>query len=251
MSLFPISLARTVSLILHSFRGAAPLHHTLLQRRSYTGVSIQTLHPTKFDHGEILAQTPLPGIPIRDNMSAAELQIVLAAEGSRLLSKVIQCALFVEPVTPIVLNDDNINSITDGKGLSRAPKILKSDTKVEWDKMNVDDILLRHYVFGSMWDENFFDDLDPTRKGTRVIFERLGKAKLQAPAIEHLRDTPPGYAVLVSEDALERIVIKAADTTFVELLDCTIAGETRGAGKSLKKLKQLLQSKDRQIASRD
>jgi methionyl-tRNA formyltransferase len=212
-------------------------------------VSVQTLHPTKFDHGELLAQTPLPGIPILDNMSAAELQLVLAAEGSKLLSKVIQHALFVQPITPIVLNDNNIKAITDGKGLSRAPKILKSDTKVKWDKMTADDILLRHCVFGSMWDENLFNDLDPTKNGTRIIFESLGKAELQETAIENLRDNPPGYAVLVSDDTLERIVIKAADSTFVELLDCTIAGEPRGSGKSLRKLKNLLQSKDHRIRS--
>jgi methionyl-tRNA formyltransferase len=210
-------------------------------------VSVQTLHPTKFDHGEVLAQTPLPGIPIHENMSATDLQAVLAVEGSKLLSKVVQNGLFVPPVTPTVFNEDDIKTITDGKGLARAPKISKMDTRVEWDKMTANEILLRRHVFGSLWDETLFNDLDHTKVGTRVIFESLGKAELAETTVEQLRDSSPGHIAVLLGDSSEQVVIKAADGSFIEVLDCTISGENRGTGKSLRKLKQLLQSKDRQI----
>ncbi|KAI1502610.1 Formyltransferase [Biscogniauxia marginata] len=44
--------------LLPDLRGPAPLHHALLRRRTLTGVSLQTLHPEKFDRGVVLAQTP-------------------------------------------------------------------------------------------------------------------------------------------------------------------------------------------------
>src|ERR1700753_3844266 len=114
---------------------------------------------------------------------------------------------------------------------------------VEWEKMTADDILLRHHVFGALWDESFFNELDSAKTGTRVIFERLGKVEVEEVTADNSSSIPSGYAMLMSDGPLERIIIKAAENTFVELEDCTIAGESRGSGRSLRKLKQLLQAK--------
>lgn len=40
--------------ILPRYRGASPLQYAIMNRDAFTGVSVQTLHPTKFDHGEVL-----------------------------------------------------------------------------------------------------------------------------------------------------------------------------------------------------
>ncbi|KAF2086043.1 Formyltransferase, partial [Saccharata proteae CBS 121410] len=42
--------------LLPDLAGAAPIHHALLERDPYTGVTVQTLHPAEFDAGAILAQ---------------------------------------------------------------------------------------------------------------------------------------------------------------------------------------------------
>ncbi|KAH3901702.1 uncharacterized protein SCODWIG_00395 [Saccharomycodes ludwigii] len=43
--------------LLPQYRGSSPLQYTLLNNDIYTGCSIQTLHPSKFDHGRIIVQT--------------------------------------------------------------------------------------------------------------------------------------------------------------------------------------------------
>lgn len=43
--------------LLPRYRGSSPIQYALLNRDSETGVTIQTLHPTKFDHGHIIKQT--------------------------------------------------------------------------------------------------------------------------------------------------------------------------------------------------
>lgn len=43
--------------LLPYYKGAAPIQRTLLDNAKYTGVTIQTLHPDKFDHGKILVQS--------------------------------------------------------------------------------------------------------------------------------------------------------------------------------------------------
>lgn len=40
--------------LLPRYRGASPLQYAIMNRDAFTGVSVQTLHPTKFDHGEVL-----------------------------------------------------------------------------------------------------------------------------------------------------------------------------------------------------
>lgn len=49
--------------LLPKYSGASPLHFALLNHDLYTGVTVQTLHPTKFDRGKILLQTPPLSIP--------------------------------------------------------------------------------------------------------------------------------------------------------------------------------------------
>ncbi|CDO94663.1 unnamed protein product [Kluyveromyces dobzhanskii CBS 2104] len=47
--------------LLPRYRGSSPIQYTLLNRDEFTGVTIQSLHPSKFDHGQIIKQTaPLP-----------------------------------------------------------------------------------------------------------------------------------------------------------------------------------------------
>ena len=66
--LIPGDLIRAVPLALNvhpsllpRHKGSAPIQRALLDGDSYTGVTIQTLHPDRFDHGAIVAQTqPLP-----------------------------------------------------------------------------------------------------------------------------------------------------------------------------------------------
>jgi hypothetical protein len=168
------------------------------------------------------------------------LREALAEEGAKLLKDVIQNGLFIPPVTPMKLSKEDIKFITDGKGLAKATKLSKADMKVEWETMSSNDILLRHRVLGALWDDMVFDVLDPSRKGTRIIFERLGEVLVETDACERFTHQPPGYAFLIPGSSSDRVVIKAMNNSFVEVVDCTIAGESRGTGRGLRVIRHLL-----------
>ncbi|KAI1487873.1 Formyltransferase [Biscogniauxia mediterranea] len=72
--------------LLPDLRGPAPLHHALLRRRALAGVTLQTLHPTLFDHGVVLAQTPA------DPQDPACIRVPPAATPAQLLVRLLQPA---------------------------------------------------------------------------------------------------------------------------------------------------------------
>src|SRR3569833_97831 len=82
-----------------SIRGGAPIQHALLANRTHTGVSVQTLHPARFDEGTVVAQTPLPGIPIGAGTTYVGLRDQLADAGASLLLYGLRTGAHVAPAT--------------------------------------------------------------------------------------------------------------------------------------------------------
>lgn len=121
--------------LLPDLRGPAPLQWTILARRPFTGVTLQTLHPRAFDKGDILAQTPSPGIQVDpDHTTTADLLSTLAPEGARLLTEALQADLHVGPPyasvpaapTPKLGPNDDVER--------HAPKVTKADLSVDWSR---------------------------------------------------------------------------------------------------------------------
>ncbi|CAO2658444.1 Nn.00g061670.m01.CDS01 [Neocucurbitaria sp. VM-36] len=131
--------------LLPDLRGPAPVEHALLKRRRLTGVSIQTLHPTQFDHGTILAQTPAPGIQIPPDVSAALLQEELARIGADMLVDVLKAYKFVPP-----LEDVGWYAKSDGL-VDHAPKIMKKDRFIDFSVNSIDDIQSIQQALGDAW----------------------------------------------------------------------------------------------------
>ncbi|KAJ5550624.1 hypothetical protein N7535_001431 [Penicillium sp. DV-2018c] len=129
--------------ILPAFRGAAPIHHTLLAGLTTTGVTVQTLHPKKFDQGVILAQTPAPGveIPKPQSCTVPELESFLAQKGGQMLVETIDKGLFVSPVSGIEQR---------GKA-TYAPKITPEDRHIDWTSWTLTEIKRRNRVIGPLW----------------------------------------------------------------------------------------------------
>jgi methionyl-tRNA formyltransferase len=82
--------------IIHRLRGAAPLQHTILQGNKYTGVTLQTLDPHAFDHGDIISQVPIR-IPRPDKVTYQELLELVTPEAAKLLTDGIRDRLFLNP----------------------------------------------------------------------------------------------------------------------------------------------------------
>ncbi|PQE30507.1 hypothetical protein CJF32_00010244 [Rutstroemia sp. NJR-2017a WRK4] len=82
--------------LLPQFRGAAPLQHTILQGNKYTGVTLQTLDPHAFDHGDIISQVPIR-IPRPDKITFQGLLELVTPEATKLLTDGIRDRLFLNP----------------------------------------------------------------------------------------------------------------------------------------------------------
>ena len=126
--------------MLPDLRGPAPIAWTIILGRRTTGISLQTLHPSRFDEGQILDQTPKPGleIPNPDSITYKELETHLATVGAKMLVDAVRNRLYIPPYRTIQLDDQ-----TSKVELIHAPKISKEFHTVDFQTMTVTDILRR------------------------------------------------------------------------------------------------------------
>ncbi|KAK4180568.1 putative Methionyl-tRNA formyltransferase [Triangularia setosa] len=110
--------------LLPDLRGPAPLHYALLNRYTHTGVSIQTLSPDSFDTGTVLAQTPLPRIPIPPNSTPSSLTSLLAPLGASMLISSLESGLHIPPHKDV--------SWQPPHPIRHAPKIKTSAKQIPW-----------------------------------------------------------------------------------------------------------------------
>ncbi|KAJ4378544.1 Methionyl-tRNA formyltransferase [Didymella sp. IMI 355093] len=128
--------------LLPDLRGSAPIEHAILKQRDYTGVSVQTLHPTKFDEGVVLAQTPAPGMKIGDGETAVELNSRLGPMGASMLVDVLKEQRFVSPLEPTGWYSGAVD---------HAPKLTKQDALVDFSTMSMAHILAIQRALGHTW----------------------------------------------------------------------------------------------------
>lgn len=130
--------------LLPDLRGAAPIQHALLKQRSHTGVSVQTLHPSRFDAGVVLAQSEAPGVRIGRDEGAGELEGRLARIGARMLVEVLKARAYVHPVRRGWYGDEL-------GPVEYAGKIVKADHFVDFATMTLQRILATQRALGDTW----------------------------------------------------------------------------------------------------
>jgi len=133
-----------------SLRGPAPIHHAILTGQRYTGVTVQTLHEKTFDHGVILAQTPLPGIRITEHDTYSDLHNVLKEVGADLLVKSIKKCLHVPPLKDV----GTYNLSTED--LQHAPKITPGDKKIDFRSTH--NIMRKYHALGRLWADLYINE---------------------------------------------------------------------------------------------
>lgn len=79
---------------LPQYHGPAPIHHALLNGDTTTGVTVQTLHPTKFDRGRVVAISEK--IPIARTETFESLRDTLADTGAALLYSTLKARNFTD-----------------------------------------------------------------------------------------------------------------------------------------------------------
>lgn len=155
---------RLLSSNMGSFRGAAPIHHTLLRGEKNTGVTLQTMHPTQFDKGMILAQTECPGFE-HFCSTVPELIAVVASKGAEMLLQGLRDRVYVPPLKDLSSRLSRVSS-----RLSRyAPKITRDDLHINWNTWTAERILLtQNLMIGPLWNEG-----EVVRSGGQIKVKRI------------------------------------------------------------------------------
>ncbi|KAA8574481.1 hypothetical protein EYC84_005940 [Monilinia fructicola] len=122
--------------LLPQYRGSAPLHHTIMNGDTITGVTIQTLDPHKFDHGTILSQEGFP-IPQPNTINFKGLLDFITPKAANLLAKGIRDRVFVNPEA------NQVNKL--------APKIKPNDRYIDLEEGLSIDVERKYRALGRLW----------------------------------------------------------------------------------------------------
>lgn len=195
-----LSLVRYGGLNVHPsflprFSGSSPIQYAIMNDCHTTGVSVQTLHPTKFDHGDILRQS-LP-VEIGRNERFESLRDRLSIVGADLLSTVIRNGEFVHP-QPIVLGELYLLS----------PKIPATLAEVRWNEMTSRQICRLEHALGPLFSYKSVDITKKMKHHTEPAKVILGDIQEVEPSFSTVALEMPGEFCLHND----RIVVKTTDS---------------------------------------
>ncbi|CCH60218.1 hypothetical protein TBLA_0C04180 [Henningerozyma blattae CBS 6284] len=141
--------------LLPRYKGASPIQYSLLNKDKYTGVTIQSLHPTKFDCGEVISQTELLSIvqllelPSSKNrnmelpLNTSKLTDQLGIKGGEMLQNVITNGLYLAGM--------HNNPVKPGIKPSFAPRISNEMKRIIWATEDAKTILNKKDVLGPVY----------------------------------------------------------------------------------------------------
>ena len=170
--------------LLPRYRGAAPLHAALLNQDPFTGVSVQTLHPTKFDQGHILYQTS--EIPIDSEETLPSLTKKLAPLGAEGLIKVIGEKMF-EHVEKYSLTSSQYQK-------SYTKKVSTESRKIDLESDTANLVMVKYRVFGYVY---MFHDFMVKRKKQPA---ELQCKRVQLEGLDNVSKTFPELFPKVAND---------------------------------------------------
>jgi methionyl-tRNA formyltransferase len=108
--------------LLPKYRGPAPIENTILNGEKETGVSIIGLHPTRFDAGNVLAQSKI-NIPNPDQIKYLELHEILERNASNLLYDTLKD----------FENYAKSSHLQDEGQVTKAPKVKRELGFIDWN----------------------------------------------------------------------------------------------------------------------
>ena len=218
-----------------SLYGAAPLAHALLHDDSHTGITVQTLHPTKMDNGKILAQTPYPGVPIpsRGTMTIPELGSFTAPLGAQMLTQVLRDGLFVPPVHDLAQQAQNAIRYRDAVP-RHARKLDIEDRHIGWKTWDSAQIMRRARLLGRLWSNFAVPASEDAKDGIASMLKVLWPDEFEV--LDHdtshpdnnglvQQHMPPGHAYLSSDR--KALLVNTVDNKTFKVHELTVAGSKR------------------------
>lgn len=220
--------------MLPDLRGPSPVQFTILHGRAHTGVTLQTMHPSKFDHGLILDQTQKPGIAVPDGADVDSIIDMLGPVGAEMLRNNILEGTFVEPNSTL-----DTGSI-DESGLVHAPKLTKEDAHIDWYKWPAFKILRGSRVF-QLWDTTTYracTGKNPLRVKFDGPWRVLDQSRIRSEDFAYSRLGYP-FACRIEGEKGWHFAFETADGEVVSPASASI--ESKEHGKGLQVLMQGLQ----------
>ncbi|PPJ52248.1 hypothetical protein CBER1_10519 [Cercospora berteroae] len=220
--------------LLPDLRGPAPIQHALLQGRSHTGVTLQTMHPSKFDHGKILSQTTLPGIEIPEEATVQQLIDILGPLGAKMLKDGIQQGLFKHPETADSAHE------ADEANLVHASKITNEDAHVNWESWPAGKVSRYGRVL-DLWDTTTYracTGKDPLRVKFKGPWRVLDSSKISSDDLAYSRPGSPFVCRVEGEKGLQ-FAVETVNGYLMSPQSASI--ESKEPGKGLQVLTQGLQ----------
>lgn len=147
--------------ILPKYSGPAPLHRALLNGDKITGCTIQTLHPTTFDKGDILVQQEYK---IEENTDLTKLSKDLSYLGGDLLATTLKNGLFDSTV-------ETYKTISPVEEFSYAGKVLKNESQINWDEDSSVKILRKYQTLGPLF--TFKNAIPKKKKANTPVSKRV------------------------------------------------------------------------------
>ncbi|OUM53304.1 hypothetical protein BVG19_g2573 [[Candida] boidinii] len=185
--------------ILPKYSGPAPLHRALLNGDKVTGCTIQTLHPTTFDKGDILLQQDYK---IEENTDLSKLSKDLSVLGGDLLATTLKNGLF-DSTAP------TYKTISPVEKFSYAGKVFKNESQINWDEDSSVEILRKYLTLGPLFT---FKKATPKKKkantplSKRVVLSDIGITKDITPT--EAKNLQKNGDFVISDD-LSSIVVKS------------------------------------------
>ena len=125
--------------LLPDLRGAAPIQWAIMHGKKETGVSVQTLHPTKFDHGVVLAQSQPQ--PIASSATKGTIFEQLAPLGAEMLVSTINDRLYIPPYNSVAATQPKVEL---------APNITTEHATLDCEKYDAHELVNRRRALGHL-----------------------------------------------------------------------------------------------------
>ena len=216
-------------LTITSFRGPAPLQHILIHGRKKSGVTVQTLHPHRFDRGQIIAQTPHPGfeLPNGSNCTYEELRDFISPICADTLLKTIRQRLFALPVK----DAGRLNQLESNQDLVHASKISSDMRIIKWEEWDADTIIRYNNALGNMWDYITYQRCTGNLQAQkRVNFHKLELVE-DPPIIGSKTPDKPGLPVLSTVNSRPDLLLSTKELSrFIRPVRCTVEGKSSDTG---------------------
>ncbi|KAI8994756.1 formyl transferase [Pilobolus umbonatus] len=175
--------------LLPKYRGAAPIQHSILYGDRETGVTIQELDDKEFDAGRILAQQSMT---FRDVPSYTPVKEELSLMGTKML---------VDTVHNLEDKKENA-SIQDSSKVTKAPKIRKELSEIDFTKMAAWQAEQLHRAIGPQYPLRVRLTFKRKKK-TRYIWMQLLQVHIPKVPSAVLKGKEPGsFAFNASTDTL-------------------------------------------------